>query len=331
VAAGLLAAVLVSGLVMAGCTASEPTSPDPPPLDRTVPDATAVAPAPRPGEPTTITGVEGLSERIAAFLGASRWGRYDRISAVLVTVDGRTVAEWHRPELSETPREVAGVSAAVLVALTGILLERGAFGADGLAAARRPLEQVLAAPLPGPVTELLATRPGASLHDLLVGTSLDDTAALGAVLTAAAGRPVPDLARELLFGPLGIDPPWTPAGPAVTAGDMARLGALWLDRGQVEGRQLVPAAWIDSASRPYTQTGRRRLPYAGYRLWVTRADGHAAVVLTGIDGQLVEIVPGLDLVVVVASGEDPDPEVALPAGSEAYVELVTSLIVPAIG
>lgn len=57
----------------------------------------------------------------------------------------------------------------------------------------------------------------------------------------------------------------------------------------------------------------------------------AAVVLTGEDGRLVEVVPGLDLVVVVGCDEDPAPGMAIPASSEAFVELVSSTVLPVLG
>jgi len=88
---------------------------------------------------------------------------------------------------------------------------------------------------------------------------------------------------------------------------------------------------MDLAVRPYSETGRSALPYAGYRQWLTRAGRHAAVVLTGDEGQLVEVVPGLDLVVVVSCDEDPSPDVAIPASSEAFVELVAKTVVPVFG
>jgi hypothetical protein len=275
--------------------------------------------------------VAGLPERVEAFLGASRWGRYDRVAALLVVVDGRTVVDHRRPGQPERRREVGGVTAAVLVSLVGILLDRGALGPEGLAGVRRPVAALLPTPPPSAPPPALAAVADRPLHDVLIGTSTDDPAVLAELLTAATGRPVPDLARELLFAPLGIDPPWTGAGPEVTAAEMAALAVLWLDRGQVGGRQVVPAAWMDAATRPYAETGRHRLPYAGYRQWVTRAGRHAAVVLTGQDGQLVEVVPGLGLVVVVAADEDPTPVPAFPAGSEAFVEMVTSAVLPALG
>ena len=325
--------LLLAGALLAACTAAGPPPAVPGPItpapSRPVPQAPAPQ-APLPPGP----GTTGLADPIDAFLGASRWGRYDRVSAVRVVVDGQVLVDRRRADLPEQRREVSGVTAAVVVALVGIVLDRadpahpvpGGLGSEGLGGVRRPVGELVPGPLPEPLAAV-ATTP---LHDLLVGTSAAPVDELAALLTVTTGRPVPELARELLFAPLGIDPPWTAGGPALTAAELTALGALWLDRGAVGDRQVVPAAWVDLSARPHTDTGRRRLPYAGYRLWVTRAGGHAATVLTGEDGQLVEVVPGLDLVVAVTSEPDPDPEVARPAGSEAFVELVSSIVVPVL-
>lgn len=326
VAVLVLAGVLTAG--SASCTAGEPPAPP-----------VSVAPGPSGGLLAPPPGAEGLPSRVDAFLNASKWGRYDRISTVLVLVDGRTVVDRRRPDLPEERREVGGLTAAVLVALVGILLDRSdrrgaaappgasALGTEGLRGVRRPVAELLPGPLPAALAPVAAT----PLRDLLIGTSTDDPAPIAAVLTAATGRPVPDLARELLFAPMGIDPPWTATGPAVTAGELAAFGTLWLGRGAVGGRQVVPAGWVDESARPGRATGRPRLAYAGYRQWVTRAGGHAAVALTGDDGQLVEVVPALRLLVVVASDRDPRPRSAFPADSEAFVELVSGTVVPALG
>lgn len=294
--------------------------------------AACTSPVP-PAPPVVVPAPPaGLAERIDAFLAASRWGRYDHVADVLVTVRGRTVVEQHRRGPPDRRREIDGVTAAVLAALVGVVGEGG-----GLGEVRRPLAELLPEVPPG--------LTGATLHDLLVGgpvTPTDPLAELGPglpaaplaeVLSRATGRPLPELAGELLFAPLGIDPAWAgTAGPAVTAREMAVLGSLWLDRGLVAGRQVVPAAWMDTSARPYAQTGRRRLPYAGYRQWLAWAGGHSATVVTGTGGQLIEVVPALDLVVVVACDEldAPDPLVP-PAGSETFVELVSSVIVPSVG
>ncbi|MCO1656941.1 hypothetical protein [Pseudonocardia humida] len=325
--ANAVAALLLVLVTLAACVACT-TASDVPPLPRPAPSPVAPAPT-APARPAV--GPEGLSARIEAFLGASRWGRYDRVSAVVVRVDGRTVVDRRRPGPPEQRREVTGFTSAVLVALVGVLLDRGELGAEGLRGVRRPVAELLPPSVPAPLPEPLAAVAATPLHEVLVGTSGDDTAAIAALLTAATGRPVPDLARELLFDPLGVDPPWTGSGPAVTAQEMAAVAELWLDHGAVDGRQVVPARWMDAATRPYAETGRRTLPYAGYRQWLTRVDRHAAVVLTGEECQIVEVVPRLELVVVVGCDEDPTPDVAIPASSEAFLELVASTVVPALG
>jgi len=59
---------------------------------------------------------------------------------------------------------------------------------------------------------------------------------------------------------------------------------------------------------------------------VTTADGHRAFAAMGSGGQLIEVVPDLDLVVVVASADAVGA-----AGPELYLDLVSSYIAPAIG
>lgn len=314
------AVALVAVMVLTGaCTVPEPPAPTSPQLGSPQPGSPQPGSS-QPGSPAApAASGAALVGRIDAFLGASRWGRYDGVSDVLVVVDGQPVVERHRLASPDRRREIGGVTAAVLVALVGIVRADG-----GLGDVQQPLVELL--------PEVPPELAGATLHQLLVGTSADHLDVLAAVLTRAAGRPVPDLAQERLFAPLGIAPSWPgdAAGPAVTAREMAVLGALWLDDGLVDGRQVVPAEWIEATIRPYRPTGRPRLPYAGYRQWVGRVGGHAATALTGEGGQLVEMVPSMGLVVVVTCDEDPTPLAAPPAGSEAFVEMVSSIVVPAL-
>lgn len=80
------------------------------------------------------------------------------------------------------------------------------------------------------------------------------TALLGHLISRGTGLPLPEFAREVLFGPLGIhDFEWM-AGPDGVASpasglrlatrDLARIGELVLAGGQWEGREVVPAGWI---------------------------------------------------------------------------------------
>src|SRR6185503_16667304 len=91
--------------------------------------------------------------------------------------------------------------------------------------------------------------------------------------------------------------------------DMARIGLLALRRGSWNGRQLVPADWIDETTRPFTPVSqmnpvrRREGPFGyGYLWWVW--DGAAATGPYegaygghGAIGQHIMVFPKLDLVV----------------------------------
>jgi len=175
---------------------------------------------------------------------------------------------------------------------------------------------------------------------------------LSAILAEATGRSTLDYAREKLFTPLGIDtipaaeplareeslPAYNRAGFAwpkdpqghhigfsflkLTARDMEKLGRLWLNEGRWGGRQLVSVAWVDVSTRPQVLTAETPDRY-GYQWWVTTADNHPAFAAMGSGGQLVEVVPDLDLVVVVASADAVGN-----SGPATYLELVSTHIAP---
>ena len=86
----------------------------------------------------------------------------------------------------------------------------------------------------------------------------------------------------------------------MSARDMARFGLLYLRRGCWRGRQLIPAAWIDRSTTPYSDVGDERRGY-GYMWWIGKAEafgGHALYMARGGDGHALYVVPALDVVVV---------------------------------
>jgi CubicO group peptidase (beta-lactamase class C family) len=136
---------------------------------------------------------------------------------------------------------------------------------------------------------------------------------IGAVLSKATGKPLDELARVLLFEPLGIaDVEWlmrgaTPAPRAVCACDRAispRSVSACCSRGAWNGTPVAPAAWIEAATAPQV-SGPDRLS-DGYQVWLGRSlvDGRAIdwTMAPGLGGQCLFIVPALDLVVVVNAG-----------------------------
>ena len=130
---------------------------------------------------------------------------------------------------------------------------------------------------------------------------------LGAVLWKTTGKPLDQLARTLLFAPLGItDVEWYPLGrldlPSAAAGlrlrprDLAKIGQLILQHGVWNGKQVVPAWWIDTATKPQING------FYGYQFWVGRSGSVHWVAAVGLGGQRLFIVPDLDLVVVTNAG-----------------------------
>lgn len=89
-------------------------------------------------------------------------------------------------------------------------------------------------------------------------------ALIGALIERGSGKSLPDFAREALFWPMGISDFFWMAGsdgvasPAsglrLTAPDLLRIGAMLVDGGRFEGRQVVPEAWIEASWTPAVKT-----------------------------------------------------------------------------
>jgi CubicO group peptidase (beta-lactamase class C family) len=159
---------------------------------------------------------------------------------------------------------------------------------------------------------------------------------LSAVLTRATRRSALDYAREVLFTPLGIIGPTWDADPqgrqkggtglALTAEEMLAIGRLHLADGTWNGRQVVSTTWVAEATRANVESGSAQLPGYGYQWWVGTAHGHPAFVAAGFGGQLIEVVPDLDLVVVVRSDVTNGPG----APPHEYAAMVDTVIAPAL-
>lgn len=120
-------------------------------------------------------------------------------------------------------------------------------------------------------------------------------------------------------------------GQKLTAADLGKLGALWLAGGRWEGRQLVPAGWLAAAT---TRQVPAQDPYGyGYGFWTFTTGGHRAFAALGLGGQVVEVVPDLDLVAVVQSTSPTDPTISADSGAaseDRYAEIIGELVVPRI-
>jgi CubicO group peptidase (beta-lactamase class C family) len=178
---------------------------------------------------------------------------------------------------------------------------------------------------------------------------------LSAIVADATGQSTLAFARAKLFGPLGITAdnaleqtvshwPPTPAELAayeratvawprdpqgyhfggaflkLPARELAKFGYLYLNGGRWDGTQVVPADYVAASTRPQSEPGGPG-DY-GYQWWVTNETGHDGFRAQGYGGQLIQVIPDLDLVVVITSDvnqESRDPS-----------KLVRAVIVPAV-
>lgn len=131
---------------------------------------------------------------------------------------------------------------------------------------------------------------------------------LSAILSKVTGRNALDYAREKLFGPLGIDDVLWQADPQGVSGggaglylqprDMAKIGYLWLRGGLWEGRQILPAAWIEGvrqADVDMRESWASDMRY-GRQFWVLPL--RDAFMAVGYHRQLIVVMPKLDIVAV---------------------------------
>ncbi len=144
---------------------------------------------------------------------------------------------------------------------------------------------------------------------------------LGAALSQASGMSLHRMAQEWLGAPLGVDfAPWVrdPQGRylggnemAVSPQGLARIGEMVLQQGRAGDSQVVPQDWIERSWEP-----RGRSPFSGdqygYGWFLTQIAGREASYGRGYGGQVLAVVPSLDLVIAITS----DP--TLPARSGGY-------------
>jgi CubicO group peptidase (beta-lactamase class C family) len=133
---------------------------------------------------------------------------------------------------------------------------------------------------------------------------------LSAILQETTGVTALEFAQQNLFGPLGISPGRWESDPQginvggawlrLTPRDMAKFGYLYLNGGQWDGQQVVPADWVATSTHEHIRAGGQWLSDGyGYQWWIDQAGYYMAL---GYGGQYIVVVPDRDLVVVFTSG-----------------------------
>jgi CubicO group peptidase (beta-lactamase class C family) len=175
-----------------------------------------------------------------------------------------------------------------------------------------------------PGTRFIYSDPGAQL--------------VSAIVTEATGMTTLDYARAKLFGPLGInstpaytgvalwqqighdetlaaaDFAWAVTEDGINNGcctlklkpaDMQKIGRLYLDHGQWEGRPLLPAEWVQLATTPSETSSEYGLFW-----WLESLGGRQAFAAEGRGGQLIAVVPETRMVIAVSTTPTQDMELS---------------------
>jgi CubicO group peptidase (beta-lactamase class C family) len=163
------------------------------------------------------------------------------------------------------------------------------------------------------LTRPIVSEPGTSME-----YSSGSTHLLSAMLTRVSKRSTWQFAQETLGTPLGIALARWPRDPQgiyfggndmlMTPRQMIAFGELYLNKGRVKGRQVVPAAWVETSCVARTTSRWNPDRQYGYGWWTRTLAGRRACFAWGFGGQYIFVFPDLDLVVVATSTTDVSDE-----------------------
>jgi len=134
-----------------------------------------------------------------------------------------------------------------------------------------------------------------------------------AIVQKLTGQTVAEYLKPRLFEPLGITQPmWNTNWQGISLGgyglnvrteDIARFGQLYLQKGQWQGRQLIPKDWVELATSKQVSNGSN--PKSdwdqgyGFQFWRCRNGAYRG---DGAFGQYCIVMPEQDAVIAITSG-----------------------------
>jgi len=150
---------------------------------------------------------------------------------------------------------------------------------------------------------------------------------LSCIITEKTGMSALEYGMEHLFEPLGIHDVewhndsmgrnWGYSRIYITPHDMAKLGYLFLNKGQWDGTQIVPEEWVEEATTKHVEA--TIMDGYGYQWWVSGNGYYTAV---GHKGQFIHVVPELDIVAVFTSRNEVD--------FDRILSLLETYVIPAV-
>lgn len=145
-----------------------------------------------------------------------------------------------------------------------------------------------------------------------------DTQVLGTLVREVSGKSITDYMQEKLYDPLGMVSPgyWLAdkddmemafGGLNITARDYAKFGELYRNKGLWQGKQIVPAEWVEASTKPlddhvgYGKLAAARdepLPFGyGYQWWI-HTGGRGQYSANGVYNQMIFVDPTSNVTIV---------------------------------
>lgn len=262
--------------------------------------------------------------------------------SLMVLRHGQVLAQgWWAPYTPERPHLLYSLSKSFTSTALGLAVAEGRLGVDDLVVDHLPELREVAAANPGLRVRHLASMATGHLDDTWDDAVAADAAdpvrgflalaperepgsvfaynqsatyTLATILQRLTGQTLTDYVRPRLLDPLGIGlVGWTQHPPGRDLGfsglhaatdAVARLGQLYLQQGQWQGRVMLSPDWVAEATRVHVASPQREPPdwqqgYA-YQFWRSR-HGYRG---DGAFGQFCLVLPEHDLVVATTAGTE---------------------------
>ena len=288
--------------------------------------------------PRSTPEAQGVSSAsIRAFIEAAD-KQVDTMHSFILVRHGHVVAEgWWKPESAEKPHVMHSLSKSFASTAVGLAIAEGKlsvddpvlkfFPEDAPAEPSAKLKMMRVRDLltmsTGHQTEPKFT-PDASWVKTFLAHPVEHkpgahfqynspaTHMCSAIVRKVTGETVLDYLKPRLFEPLGIEKPeWGSSPQGNTLGgwglkirteDIAKFGQLYLQKGKWNGKQLVPASWVEQATARQVSNGSDPTKDwdqgYGFQFWRCR---HGAYRGDGAFGQICLVLPEQDAVVAITA------------------------------
>jgi CubicO group peptidase (beta-lactamase class C family) len=261
------------------------------------------------------------------------------LHSVMIARHGRVVAEgWWAPYRSEAPHQLYSLGKIWISTAAGLAIAEGKLDLDA------PVIEVFAGDLPAQPSEHLKAmrirdllRGGTGHSADAIRTFRGDeqfvrsfmalpvpyppgthfvynppaSVMVSLIVEKVTGERLSDYLRPRLFQPLNIEGPVFEVGAAsypaaARTEDLAKLGLLYLQKGIWQGKQVIPASWVNTATASQISTtnwaggspGAEWMQGYGYQFWRCRHNIYRG---DGAFGQFCIVLPEHDAVVVITS------------------------------